>query len=81
MVETEFVYVDFDTFLKFMKDEFHGKYRFLDVGLNEFYAYALGGPQRLAYREIFNDGKNDMRDKIELLKKQGFAEGYIKTIG
>ena len=81
MVESEFVYKDFDTFLSFMKDEFHGKYRFLDVGLNEIYAYALGAPQRLAYREKFPDGKNDMPKKIELLKKQGFAEGYIKIIG
>ena len=81
MVEREFVYVDFDQFLSFMKDEFHGKYRFLDIGLNEIYAYALGAPQRLAYREKFADGKNDMDKKIELLKAQGFAEGYVKVIG
>lgn len=79
MVETEFVYKNFDKFLEEMKG-FHGKYRFLDVGLNSIYAYVLGAPQRLSYREEFKDGKNDMNTKIELLKKQGFAEGYIKTI-
>lgn len=84
MVEMEFVADDFSQFIEFVKNEFHGKYRYLDIGLNSIYAYVLGAPERLSYREEFDDGKNaknDMTTKIEELKKQGFLSGYRKAIG